>query len=115
MINGIPALITELIFNLCDNAIKYTLPGGRADIVIKDENNEAVLTVSDTGVGIPEDAQSRVFERFFRVDKCRSKEIGGTGLGLSIVKHIAEIHNARIYLKSKPGKGTSITVVFPKD
>ena len=115
VINGIPALITELIFNLCDNAIKYTLPGGRADIVIKDENNEAVLTVSDTGVGIPEDAQSRVFERFFRVDKSRSKEIGGTGLGLSIVKHIAEIHNARIYLKSKPGKGTSITVVFPKD
>ena len=115
VINGIPALITELIFNLCDNAIKYTLPGGRADIVIKDENNEAVLTVSDTGVGIPEDAQSRVFERFFRVDKSRSKEIGGTGLGLSIVKHIAEIHNARIDLKSKPGKGTSITVVFPKD
>ena len=115
VINGIPALITELIYNLCDNAIKYTLPGGRADIVIKDENNEAVLTVSDTGVGIPEDAQSRVFERFFRVDKSRSKEIGGTGLGLSIVKHIAEIHNARIYLKSKPGKGTSITVVFPKD
>lgn len=115
VINGIPALITELIFNLCDNAIKYTLPGGKADIVIKDENNEAVLTVSDTGVGIPEDAQSRVFERFFRVDKSRSKEIGGTGLGLSIVKHIAEIHNARIYLKSKPGKGTSITVVFPKD
>lgn len=115
VINGIPALITELIFNLCDNAIKYTLPGGRADIVIKDENNEALLTVSDTGVGIPEDAQSRVFERFFRVDKSRSKEIGGTGLGLSIVKHIAEIHNARIDLKSKPGKGTSITVVFPKD
>ena len=115
VINGIPALITELIFNLCDNAIKYTLPGGRADIVIKDENNEAVLTVSDTGVGIPEDAQSRVFERFFRVDQRRSKEIGGTGLGLSIVKHIAEIHNARIDLKSKPGKGTSITVVFPKD
>lgn len=115
VINGIPALITELIFNLCDNAIKYNLPGGRAEIEIKDENNEAVLTVSDTGVGIPEDAQSRVFERFFRVDKSRSKEIGGTGLGLSIVKHIAEIHNARIDLKSKPGKGTSISVVFPKD
>lgn len=101
-------LTDELIYNLCDNAIRYNKPGGHVWLEVHDHS----LTVRDDGIGIPEKYQKRVFERFFRVDKSRSKETGGTGLGLAIVKHIVEVNNAEISLSSEPGKGTAITVIF---
>ncbi len=107
-IHGVQRLLHEILYNLCDNAIKYNVPGG--SICIDVEGNR--LTVSDTGIGIPEEHQSRVFERFYRVDKSHSKQSGGTGLGLSIVKHAAAYHNAALELESIPGKGTTITVTF---
>ncbi len=113
-ISGVAPLITELIYNLCDNAIKYNREGGSVQIEIKDTAREAILSVSDTGIGIPLEAQSRVFERFYRVDKSHSKEIGGTGLGLSIVKHIAKVHGGQLELNSRVDEGTTITVRFPK-
>ena len=103
----------EIVFNLCDNAVKYNKNGGKVDITLKKENDEAVLTVEDNGIGIPKDEQDRVFERFYRVDKSHSKEIGGTGLGLSIVKHGAAIHNAVVHIESALGKGTKIEIAFP--
>ena len=102
-----------VIFNLCDNAIKYNVEGGTVKIVVSNNVKGASITVKDTGIGIPPEYQSRVFERFFRVDKSRSKASGGTGLGLSIVKHIAQYHNATINLCSQVGEGTTITIVFP--
>ena len=111
---AIPQLLGEIIYNLCDNAIKYNRPGGRVDVSVENRSSEAVLTVRDTGIGIPKEHQSRIFERFYRVDKSHSKETGGTGLGLSIVKHAALIHDARIEVDSTPGKGTAMTVRFPK-
>ena len=114
LINGIPYLIDELIFNLCDNAIKYNRAGGSVSVNILDRPGETVLSVSDTGIGIPPDAQERVFERFYRVDKSHSKQLGGTGLGLSIVKHVALMHSAKITLESTPGEGTTVSVIFPK-
>ena len=102
----------ELIYNLCDNAIRYNKENGSVDISVSASEDGARLVVSDTGIGIPIEHQSRVFERFYRVDKSRSKQTGGTGLGLSIVKHIAELHEGEIFIKSKPGEGTSITVKF---
>ncbi|MCM1508695.1 MAG: ATP-binding protein [Ruminococcus flavefaciens] len=113
-IYGVRKILDEIIYNLCDNAIKYNNDGGKVDIIIKNTDNEAILTVCDNGIGIPENAQNRVFERFYRVDKSRSKEKGGTGLGLSIVKHGALFHNAKITLESQINKGTSITLKFPK-
>ena len=113
-ISGIAPLLTELVYNLCDNAIKYNRNGGAATVNIEDTPAEVVLTVSDTGIGIPAESQDRVFERFYRVDKSHSKEIGGTGLGLSIVKHVARIHGAKLELKSKLNEGTTVTVRFPK-
>ena len=113
-ISGVPPLVAELIYNLCDNAIKYNKDGGSVQLSIEDTATEAVLTVSDEGIGIPPESQDRVFERFYRVDKSHSKEIGGTGLGLSIVKHVARMHGARLELNSKLDEGTSITVGFPK-
>lgn len=113
-INGVRKILDEIIFNLCDNAIKYNKSGGSADIVISSdtEKRTVTLTVRDTGIGIPGYAQSRVFERFYRVDKGRSKSAGGTGLGLAIVKHGAVCHNAEIRLKSEENKGTEISVIF---
>lgn len=113
-INGVRKILDEMIFNLCDNAIKYNKSGGSADIVISSdtEKRTVTLTVRDTGIGIPGYAQSRVFERFYRVDKGRSKSAGGTGLGLAIVKHGAVCHNAEIRLKSEENKGTEISVIF---
>lgn len=111
-INGIPQLIKGIIFNLCDNAIKYNRHGGKVNIEIIEENNIVRLSVRDTGIGIPAKHQSRVFERFYRVDKSHSKEVGGTGLGLSIVKHAAQIHNAKVDMESIPGEGTVIRVNF---
>ena len=113
-IRGIPQLVSAILFNLMDNGIKYNHPGGSVNISIRQKESETILTVADTGIGIPEDARDRVFERFYRVDKSHSKEVGGTGLGLSIVKHAAQILNARLELESSPGAGTTVTVVFPK-
>lgn len=114
VISGIPQLLSGIIFNLCDNAIKYNRKNGSVSINVKDSGNETVLTVSDTGIGIPAEHQERVFERFYRIDKSHSKEVGGTGLGLSIVKHSAKFHNARIELHSAVNIGTTIKVHFPK-
>ena len=105
--------IAEII-NIVDNAIKYNRPGGRVDITVTPEGGAVVLTVSDTGVGIPKDSQSRIFERFYRVDKSRSKAVGGTGLGLSIVKHAALIQKADVRVESEPGEGSAFTVTFPE-
>ena len=107
-VNGVRRLLYEIVHNLCDNAIKYNVKGGCVNICV--ENH--VLTVSDTGIGIPAEHQSRIFERFYRVDKSHSKQSGGTGLGLSIVKHAVQYHNAKLELKSTVGKGTTITVAF---
>lgn len=111
---GVRQLVSGMIYNLCDNAIKYNKENGSVKLTVSSEGEYAALKVSDTGIGIPPEHQTRVFERFYRVDKSHSKEVGGTGLGLSIVKHSAMVHNAKIDLQSTPGKGTSITVRFPK-
>ncbi len=112
-VTGSPQILDEMIFNLCDNAIKYNVSGGSVTISTGlGEEGRPVLTVADTGIGIPLQDQSRVFERFYRVDKSHSREIGGTGLGLSIVKHAAAYHNAQVKLESTPGKGTTVTVTF---
>ena len=110
-------MITEMVYNLCDNAIKYNRQGGRIDIAVSVNAADGTVTLSvkDTGIGIPEHARERVFERFYCVDKSRSKQVGGTGLGLSIVKHGAKYHNARIYLDSTEGVGSKFTVVFPAE
>lgn len=113
-ISGVQRLLAEMIGNLCSNAVKYNQPGGFAEVSVEKEDDRAVLTVRDNGIGIPQEQQSRVFERFYRVDKSRSKETGGTGLGLSIVKHAAILHHASIDLQSKEGEGTTIRIVFPK-
>lgn len=111
---GARNVLDEMIFNLCDNAIKYNKTGGSANIIISSDAEKHIvkLTVRDTGIGIPIHAQSRVFERFYRVDKGRSKSAGGTGLGLAIVKHAAAFHNAEIRLTSEENNGTDITVFF---
>lgn len=110
---GVRKILDEIIYNLCDNAVKYNNNGGTVDIIVRTTDDEAIITVRDNGIGIPENAQNRVFERFYRVDKSRSKEKGGTGLGLSIVKHGAVFHNAQITLDSQINEGTSITLKFP--
>ena len=113
-IYGIPQLLTAVVYNLCDNAIKYNKDGGTVFVSVKNNAENIVLSVRDTGIGIPKEQQERIFERFYRVDKSHSKEVGGTGLGLSIVKHAAKLHDAKITLESEVGKGTGITVIFPK-
>ena len=111
-VNGVRGLLYEMIYNLCDNAMKYNVKDGSVEITVSNAGPGAVVTVRDTGIGIPPEYQTRVFERFFRVDKSRSKASGGTGLGLSIVKHIAQYHNAKITLQSEMGAGTTVTVTF---
>ena len=113
-IEGVRRLLYEIFYNLCDNAIKYNVPGGSVHFFVDSNEKSAVVKVADTGSGIPAEDQSRVFERFYRVDKSHSKASGGTGLGLSIVKHAVQYHHGSIELKSEPGKGTEITCVFPK-
>lgn len=115
IIQGIEQLLESIVYNLCDNAIKYNRKGGSVSVEVKDENEFAVLTVTDTGIGIPPEHQQRIFERFYRVDKSHSKESGGTGLGLSIVKHAARLHNAEIDLESVAEVGTTVMVKFPKN
>jgi len=111
---GIPQMLWMIVYNLCDNAIKYNREGGSVTVTVAAAENEILLSVRDTGIGIPPEHQARVFERFYRVDKSHSKEVGGTGLGLSIVKHAARLHSARVEMESAPGKGTTITLRFPK-
>lgn len=112
-IKGVKTLLYEMIYNLCDNAIKYNVDDGAISVSVKKTKDAAVVKVKDTGVGISEDQQERIFERFYRVDKSHSRASGGTGLGLSIVKHAAIWHNATIKVKSKLGKGTTFIVRFP--
>ncbi|MBP3521406.1 MAG: ATP-binding protein, partial [Oscillospiraceae bacterium] len=99
--------------NLCDNAIKYNVEGGSVEVDVTRTGQTVTLTVADTGIGIPREYQDRVFERFFRVDKSRSKQSGGTGLGLAIVKHAAQLHGAALELTSQEGRGTTVSVTFP--
>lgn len=112
-LSGVKALLHEVVYNLCDNAIKYNMEGGSVEVQVAQEGQNAVLTVRDTGIGIPPEYQERVFERFFRVDKSRSKQSGGTGLGLAIVKHAVQCHGGCIDLESTPGHGTTVTVTLP--
>lgn len=111
-IRGCRDLIKELVENLAQNAIRYNNSGGRVIITVSEKDGRGVLTVKDNGIGIPASEQQRIFERFYRVDKSRSKATGGTGLGLAIVKHIVEIHDAKIELESTPGIGTTVVVSF---
>ncbi|MBQ8621150.1 MAG: PAS domain-containing protein [Oscillospiraceae bacterium] len=111
-LSGVRRLLFEIVYNLCDNAVKYNHAGGCVDIRVEARDENTVLIVKDTGIGIPAEHQSRVFERFYRVDKSHSKASGGTGLGLSIVKHAAAFHDARIDLESTPGQGTTVTILF---
>ena len=113
VIPGVRRLLYEVVYNLCDNAIKYNRDGGRVDVTVAADAGGSSITVADTGIGIAPEHQSRVFERFYRVDKSHSKASGGTGLGLSIVKHAVQYHHGRIELESLPGTGTTIRVVFP--
>ena len=112
-ITTVRRLASEIIYNLCDNAVKYNREGGSVDVTIDGTAHGAVVTVQDTGIGIPPEHQSRVFERFYRVDKSHSRQSGGTGLGLSIVKHAVQYLGGRIELESQPGKGTTMRVHFP--
>lgn len=113
VIPGVRRLIYEIVYNLCDNAIKYNRDGGRVDVTVAADADGSSITVADTGIGIAPEHQSRVFERFYRVDKSHSKASGGTGLGLSIVKHAVQYHHGRIELESTPGTGTTIRAIFP--
>ncbi len=112
VINGVRGFLYEMFYNLIDNAIKYNIDGGRVEVSVSAGDAGTTVSVKDTGIGIPPEYQARVFERFFRVDKSRSKASGGTGLGLSIVKHIAQYHHAEIRLQSGIGSGTNIEILF---
>ena len=111
-IYGNTGLLEELLWNLCDNAIRYNKENGVVKVQVEKLKNQVLLLVSDTGIGISKEHQERIFERFYRVDKSRSKETGGTGLGLAIVKHIVAQHDAELFLESTPGEGTKISVRF---
>lgn len=111
---GVERLLFAILYNLGDNAIKYNIPNGKVEIILKEEKEQVIIKVRDTGIGIPPTQQSRIFERFYRVDKSHSKESGGTGLGLSIVKHAVLYHQGTIEVKSQEGSGTEISVTLPK-
>ncbi len=112
---AVPQMLYSIVYNLCDNAIKYNHHGGSVKISLSQDREHTVLRVKDTGIGIPEASKERIFERFYRVDKSRSKEVGGTGLGLSIVKHAVLIHHGRIDLYSRMNEGTEFIVTLPND
>lgn len=114
MVKGDITMLGSIVHNLCENAIKYSSAGGEVNVSVTSDGGEVSLAVADQGIGIPAEDQERVFERFYRVDKGRSKEVGGTGLGLSIVKHAVALHGGRIGLTSTPGEGTTVTVYLPK-
>ena len=111
-VRGIRRYLYEILYNLCDNAIRYNKEGGRVTVSVGSVGDNTVIKVSDTGIGIPKEHQTRVFERFYRVDKSHSKETGGTGLGLSIVKHAVQYHGGQVKMESMPGEGTTVTVVL---
>lgn len=115
VMEGVPQMLSGIIYNLCDNAIKYNRAGGSVNVDVKSTDEDVVLTISDTGIGIPLEAQDRIFERFYRVDKSRSKSVGGTGLGLSIVKHSVKLHGGEIELRSVVDKGTTMIITLPKE
>lgn len=115
ILRTVRTILEEVLYNLCDNAIKYNVPGGIVQILLSEDADNVKLTVKDTGIGIPREDQDRVFERFYRVDKSHSKEIGGTGLGLSIVKHGVMFLGGTIDIFSEEGKGTEISMIFPKN
>ncbi len=112
-LEAVPQLLYSIVYNLCDNAIKYNHPGGCVKVTVLQSRTGTVLNVRDSGIGIPKDSRDRIFERFYRVDKSHSKEVGGTGLGLSIVKHAVMIHNGKIEVYSREGEGTEFTVTLP--
>lgn len=112
---GIATVLEEMIYNLLDNAVKYNRQGGRADVDVRSSGDDIVVTVSDTGIGVPADSIDRIFERFYRADKSHSRKIGGTGLGLSIVKHGVSLHGGSITVKSSEGSGTTFTMALPKN
>jgi two-component system sensor histidine kinase SenX3 len=113
-VNGNETQLTSMFSNLVENAVKYTPSGGRVEVAARPNNNDVVVRVSDTGIGIPEKNLVRIFERFYRVDKARSKETGGTGLGLSIVRHVAENHGGGVSVESTLGEGSTFTVRLPR-
>ena len=113
-VRGDETQLTSMFTNLVDNAVKYTPPGGRVEVIGGFEGSEIVVRIADTGIGIPEGKLSRIFERFYRVDKARSKATGGTGLGLSIVRHVAQNHGGRVTVESTPGEGSVFTVYLPR-
>lgn len=113
VVSGVRQVLSEMVYNLCENAVKYNRPGGRVWVEVQQEGANVVFRVRDTGIGIPAAEQGRIFERFYRVDKSHSKAVGGTGLGLSIVKHGAALHHAAIHVESEPGVGTEIRLTFP--
>ena len=113
-INGSERILNDIVYNLCDNAVKYNIPNGKVHITIEEAKENVTLSVADTGIGIPSSELHRIFERFYRVDKSHSKELGGTGLGLSIVKHGAAYHKATIDIQSILKHGTKISIIFPK-
>lgn len=115
VIQAVPAILDEMVYNLCENAVKYNKPGGSVTVTVRSDAAHVTLEVADTGIGIAPEHHSRVFERFYRVDKSHSKEIGGTGLGLSIVKHGAAFHHAQVELESALDKGTIVRIIFPKN
>ena len=115
IVHGVRRLISEIAFNLCENAVKYNRDGGSVFVKVETEGENTALTVQDTGIGIPDADQSRVFERFYRVDKSHSKASGGTGLGLSIVKHAVMYHHGKVELRSATGEGTCVRAVLPKN
>ena len=112
VMNGVRRYLYEIIYNLCDNAIRYNKEGGKVTVDLRNKDGNIILSVSDTGIGIPAEHHGRIFERFYRVDKSHSKETGGTGLGLSIVKHAVAYHGGTIKLDSKVGKGTTVMIIF---
>ena len=115
VIQAVPAILDEMVYNLCENAVKYNKSGGSVTVTVHSDAAHVTLEVADTGIGIAPEHHSRVFERFYRVDKSHSKEIGGTGLGLSIVKHGAAFHHAQVELESALDKGTTVRIIFPKN
>ena len=114
VVNGVRRLLYEVVYTLCDNAIKYNKPGGRVKVTVAQKSSKVLLSVQDTGIGISPEHQEKVFERFYRVDKSHSRQSGGTGLGLSIVKHAVQYHHGRIILESEQNKGTTVSVILSK-
>ena len=112
-LNAIPQVLYSIVYNLCDNAIKYNHSGGSVTVEVSPSKYDTALTVRDTGIGIPEECRERIFERFYRVEKSRSQEVGGTGLGLSIVKHAVMVHRGKITVNSEAGKGSEFIVMIP--